>query len=459
MDAIHALSDHVVSTKFSGIPAHTIESAKKFILDSIGVGIAGSAGQWTRELIRCASRWGDGSDSRIFVRGTRLPCATAALINAYQIHNSEFDCLHEKAVVHAMTAVLPASLAIAERNGGISGQRLIEAVVVGVDIACAMGLGATSTMKFFRPGIAGGFGATAAVGKLLGFDQTTLDHAFGTLFSQTCGSMQAHEEGTMLLALQIGFNTRNAIHACDLAASGLHAPNEVLEGRFGYYALFENGSDLRPVLEDLGRVWRINELAQKPFPSGRAIHGTIEAIMRITSRHDVPVTEIDTVTVKLTPVASTLVGRPIRPGMLPNYARLCLAYCAARVLRNGTLRMSDFEPRCLADESTLGLASKLQIETIETQSTDAFAPSTVEIRLKNGHQLSETVTTVIGHPLHPMPRAMHIEKFMTNCAAAAYPMRPEAIEGLIALVDKLDAIPDVGAIMDSTTAAAPPDAL
>ena len=52
----------------------------------------------------------------------RLPAAGAAFLNAWQMHNQEFDCLHEGAVVHAMASVLPAALAVAETRGGISGR-------------------------------------------------------------------------------------------------------------------------------------------------------------------------------------------------------------------------------------------------------------------------------------------------------------------------------------------------
>ena len=65
--------------------------------------------------------------------------------------------------------------------------------------------------------------------------------------------MQAHSEGSPLLALQIGFNARNAVVACDLAANGLAGPQHLLEGPFGYLPLFEGDHDLGPVLGELGR--------------------------------------------------------------------------------------------------------------------------------------------------------------------------------------------------------------
>ena len=50
-----------------------------------------------------------------------LAAPAAAFMNAWQMHNQEYDCLHEGAVVHAMATVLPAALAAAEMRGGVSG--------------------------------------------------------------------------------------------------------------------------------------------------------------------------------------------------------------------------------------------------------------------------------------------------------------------------------------------------
>ena len=115
------------------------------------------------------------------------------------------------------------------------------------------------------------------------FDAKTLTHAFGIVYGQVCGTMQAHTEGSPLLAMQIGFNARNAVAACDLAAGGLLGPQDILEGPFGFYRLFEGAHDLAPVLRDLGRVWRITEVAHKPFPCGRATHGVLDGVLALTS--------------------------------------------------------------------------------------------------------------------------------------------------------------------------------
>src|SRR5438874_4192979 len=119
VDAIAAFADHVVRAQFEDLPGTAIVAAKTFILDTLGVGIAGSSGPMARELASMQETWGRGGAARVWGNGKRLPAPSAAMCNAYQVHNAEFDCVHEEAVVHAMSVVLPAAIAQAERAKGV----------------------------------------------------------------------------------------------------------------------------------------------------------------------------------------------------------------------------------------------------------------------------------------------------------------------------------------------------
>src|SRR5215470_15757866 len=151
MDAISAFADHVVATRFDDIPADAVRAAKVFILDTLGVGLAGSTGPMARELAVASDTWGQGEEARVWGSGIRRPAAAAAMCNAYQAHNSEFDCVHEEAVVHAMSVVLPVALAGAERAKKVRGTDLMTAVTLGVDVAAGLGVAAIQGLRFFRP--------------------------------------------------------------------------------------------------------------------------------------------------------------------------------------------------------------------------------------------------------------------------------------------------------------------
>lgn len=454
MDAITHFAEHVANRGFADIPDAAVAAAKVFILDTLGVGLAGSSGPKAAELVRAQALWGSGDDARVWATGERLPAPAVALCNAYQVHNAEFDCVHEAAVAHVMTVVLPVALAGAERMArrGIkraNGRQLLEAVVLGVDVAASLGLAATSGLRFFRPATVGAFGGAAALGKLMGLDAQRLQHAFAITYGQLCGNMQAHTEGSLLLAIQMGFNARNAVAACDLALRGFEGPANVLEGPFGYFKLIEAGGDPRRVVGDLGRVWRITEVAHKPFPSGRATHGIIDACLELRQRHELRAGDIAHVKAYVPPLVNHLVGRPPRREMPINYARLCAPYVAACALVRGTVGLSDFNAAAYADEVTQGLAQRVVIEVCDHGDPNALTPVEVEILLTTGERLATRIEVVYGNPAKPMTRSAHIAKFMANAASAAKQVSVEQTEMLVALVDDLEEVADATLIIDA----------
>jgi len=448
MDAIVRLAEHVVATRYDDLPTRAIAAAKTFILDSFGVAVVGSAAPCVALLIEAQARCGRGGDARVWVHGTRLPASAAAFINGYQIHNSEFDCVHEAAVVHPMAVLLAATTAHAERTKKISGRDFLTAITLGVDVAAGLGLGSKAPLRFFRPGTAGAFAAAAAIGKLIGFDVATLVHAFAITHGQLCGTMQAHAEGSPLLAMQIGFNARNVLVACDLAAAGITGPQNVLEGPFGYYPLFEGAWDLGPVLDGLGKNWRITEVAHKPFPCGRATHGVVDGILQLKRQHGFAAREVANVDCLVPPLTQRLVGRSARPDMAVSYARLCASYAIACALLNDTVDIADFLPNALADQRRLALAARVTLRTDDNPDQNALTPVRVAIGLENGTRHEIRVDEVYGSPARPMTRDAHLAKFRGNWGSGALPLAETAGDALVARVAALESLADVTELVD-----------
>ncbi len=441
-DAICGLADHVADFRYDDLTETAITASKTFILDTFGVAIAGSTGPFMGELVEAARTWGGDATAAVWGSTIRLPAPSAAMINAYQAHNSEFDAIHEHAVIHPLASILGAALAVADRDGGISGKDLLAAAAVGVDVSCSIGMGATETLKFFRPATAGSFGAVAALGKLAGFDRERLIAALGLQLGQIGGTMQAHEEGSPLLGMQLGFCTRSAITSFDLAARGLSGPRNVLEGRHGYYALFEGGYDLTAVFEGLGRDWRICGVSHKPFPSGRATHGAIDGLLKLREAHQIEAAKIESVQVEVPPLVHQLTGRPMVDDPGVNYARLCIPYVGAVALLRGDVVLADFKPEGLRDPETQALARRFDVVIRDVGDPNALVPQRVSVRLKDGYEHVADILDVIGSPANPLSQARHLEKFRRNWGSGKIPLDPAAGENLIAMVDALEAVED-----------------
>jgi aconitate decarboxylase len=442
-NAAELFAAHVTNVRLEHIPSVAIERAKVFILDSLGVGIAGSTAPGRAEILAAASRWGAGEEATLWGGGGRLPAPQAAMLNAFQMHCQEFDCVCDPAVLHPMATLLPAALAYAEREGGISGKDLLAAVAVGVDVSGFIGIASTQALRFFRPATAGGFGAAAATGRLAGLDAEGIVRTFGLLYTQTSGTMQAHVEASPALPLQVGFNSRAALQAVDLALTGLQGPRGSIDGPFGYLPLMEGGYSLDAVHAQLGRNWLVAGLAHKPYPAGRATHGAIEGVTVLRQRHGFTADEVAEVVVTVPPLTGQLISRPDIAEPLPNYARLCTAFVVAKVLQHGHLDLSHYRGRELTDARTHALASLVRVRMDSNPDPNALVPQHISVRLRDGRMLEWACDFMLASAQRPLTREQHLAKFRRCCTFAARPWSEADTEALIARVDQLESLGDL----------------
>jgi 2-methylcitrate dehydratase PrpD len=391
-----------------------------------------------------ARRWGAGAEAVVWGRAGRVPAGVAAVLNGFQVHCQEFDCLSEAAVLHPMAAVFSAAMAFAERRGGVSGRDLLLATAVGVDVASYLGIVSNQALRFFRPATAGGFGAAAACAKLAGLDAPRIAHAFGLQLAQMSGTMQAHVEASPALPLQVGMNARAGLQSCDMAEAGLPAPRFSLDGPFGYLDLVEGVYDLAAMDEGLGRRWVIAELAHKPFPAGRATHGVVEAILTLRAAHGFAAEDVEEIVVAGPPVLKRLTGRPDIPAPSPAYARLCMGYVAAKVLLHGRIGVEHY--RCeaeLNDPATHKLAARVRTIEDGTTNQSALAPQSVTIRLGSGEELRWACESMLASPTRRLTRAQHLAKFRRCWDFAEGTLPGTAREALIAAIDDVESLGDV----------------
>lgn len=445
-------AEHAIGTRFDDLPTAAVAAAKVFILDSIGVGIAGAAAPGADELLAVARTWSSGPQAQVWGRGDRLSAPSAAFLNGWQMHNQEFDCVHEAAVVHALASALPAALAAAETRGGISGRELIAAVAVGADVAASLGLASRSAFRFFRPATAGGFGAVAAAGRVLGLDADALETAFAWQLAQVSGTMQAHTEGSPILAVQIGFNTRSALQSCQLASVPFAPAREVFEGAYGYLPLFEGTFETDQVMRDLGRIWRIAEFSHKPFPAGRATHGGIEGVMALRAAHGFAADDVADVVIAAPPLIRRLVGRPPIANANQSYARLCLPYLVARVLLDGEIGLAQFSDAARADPRALALAANVRVMDDGNPDPNALAPQAISVRLKDARTFDWRCDAMLAHPSRPLDRSQYLDKFRRCLEFSAAPLPADTAERLIERIDALEHVPDVRSVVAEVAA-------
>ena len=384
-------------------------AATVFLTDTVAVGVAGSGAPEANRVLSAARRWGSGDAAQVLGTGAKLPTSSAAYVNAFQIHCQEYDCLHEQATVHAMAVVGGALLAVAEARR-LSGAELLLGVALGVEVAVTLGLAAGGGLTFFRPATAGALGASAALARLTQQSESGFLDMWGLTYSQLAGTMQAHVEGSVALPLQIAAGARAAVTSLDLLESGLSGPHDILDGPFGYYALFEEGGDLSSVVNDMGNPWRVTELSHKPFPTGRAAHGALDGLLQLAAEHSLTLANLSEVRVRAPALIHRLVARPSHDTMNRSYARLCLQYLVPKLIRDGGIDLTSFSEGALRDEEILRFGQRVRISIDEAADPHAMRPQTVEVDLASGQTVTQAVPHTLGSPESPLTQERRLAK-------------------------------------------------
>ncbi|RMF10428.1 MAG: MmgE/PrpD [Alphaproteobacteria bacterium] len=408
--ATEAVLSFLESVDYGDIPASARESSKTFLLDTIAVGLSGATEPASRNVWRAVSRWGAGNEAIPIGLATAFPVPSAAAVSAFHIHCQEWDCVHEPAVVHAMSVLTGALSAFVQANSAITGRDLVMALCIGVDLAARLGMATTAPLRFFRPATAGLLGTTAALARLSGFKGEQFADAMGLAYSQVAGTMQAHVEGSIALPLQVALSARAALTAVDLAREGLNGPHDSLEGPFGYFRLIEDGGDVESLVKDLGERWCIGELSHKPYPSGRASHAALDAVNRFVVARQRDLSAISSIRLCAPPLIKRLIGRPYKPGMSVNYARLCLPYLICRLILDGRLDGGSFCDAKINDPRIADAAGMVQVELDDNRDLNALGPQRLEITYTDGMREVIDIPTTKGAPGNPLSPEEQREK-------------------------------------------------
>jgi 2-methylcitrate dehydratase PrpD len=242
-------------------------------------------------------------------------------------------------------------------------------------------------------------GAALAVARLEGLSRAQMADVMGLAYSFASGTMQAHIEASVALPLQIGNAARAAISAVDLAKAGMDGPHDVLEGPLGYANLIET-IDLSHYTPTLGQIWRISEVSIKPFPSGRASHGALGALQEM----EVALDAVDSIELFAPPLIHRLVGRPYKAGAPMSYNRLCFAFLAPLMLRDGHI-----DPRL---EETIPELARMVTVTLDGNSDgNALAPQRLVVTMKEGSVTERKIAANLGSPDAPMSSAQSVTKY------------------------------------------------
>src|SRR3954449_3221319 len=447
-DPAWALARHVCRTGYADLPTSAVESARRDILDTFGCMLGGSGAPGIDELFAVISRWGGLAESRVLLRGVRLPAPQAALLNASMGHALDFDdTLDTGGSIHPGVSVLGAVLAMCDSLGTVTGKELLLAVTLGLDVSCRIALASTLDRGWHRTSAIGVFGAVAAAGKLLQLPPEQMLAALGIAYSHAAGSRQCILDGALTKRMQAGQAASAGVFSAVLAQTGFTGAHNIFNGRFGFFELYQpNGYDASVLLRELGTAFRGEALSYKPYPCGRPLHAAIDAaLVARVQLHVERAEDIAMVTIEADPAGHSdqFERGPAkrRPTQIVE-AQFAQPFLVATALVHGQVGIAEVDG--LGDPAVLALSDRIAGVAREGRTKGSVS---ITVQRVDGRSVTVEATAPIGSPGKPLTVAEFEAKFRDCAHNARRSLSDASVEAALGAIEQLEALPDARALM------------
>ena len=404
MDSLSGkLAAFIVRMNYKSLPPEVVQKAKHCLMDTLGAALAGSKTPEAMIAKRLAEKLSQKKEAILFTGKGKVGAMEAAMANGIMSHALELDDGNRFAQGHPGVAVIPAVLALGEKEK-MKGKDLIPAIVAGYEVFGRVGAGANPShfnRGFHTTGTCGTFAAAAAAGRLLKLNESKMVSALGIAGSQAAGLFAFMADGTMTKTLHAGKAAQNGILSAYLAKEGFTGPAYILEDKRGFYRAFSDTFHPERVVEGLGDKYEIMNTYVKFHASCRHSHPAVDAILDISARAPLQPQEIEKVNVYTYSIAAKLIdGKQVST---PVSGKMSLPYSAAVAILHGKVGLDEFKPSVLNNRAVHALMEK--IDVYSDPELDKLVPdhrgARAEIILKDGRKLATEILDPKGEPENP----------------------------------------------------------
>lgn len=444
----HALGAFVAGPALDEVPEVALVTAKRGIIDAIGVMIAGSNEAPVQILARTMGS-DDRAEAALLTSGRRVAAPLAAWINGTAAHVHDFDDVGVGMRGHPSAVLVSAILAEGQALGR-SGREVLDAYVCGYEVWADLVCRDPDYhhLKGWHPtAVFGTVAAAAAAARLRRLDADRARHAIGIAASQAGGLMSNF--GSMTKPLHVGQAAQAGSVAARLAAEGFTAAADAIEHPRGFLAALSPAGRVdrsRPV--EAGSAWRIaGGLNIKRYPVCYFAHRAIDAMLALREQHELVAEEIERIEAHVSRTHCDLLHSHAPTTVLE--AKFSLEFAMAAAVLAGGIGLAELSGGFVSRSDVQSLLR--QVHVVVTDETDpdmpGYAPyDYVAVRLKSGQVLlSPQIRRPKGHADQPLSSGEMRQKFLANCAFAG--MAGTRAEELLVALEGLENIGNINVLI------------
>jgi aconitate decarboxylase len=442
------LANWVATTRLDDVPRPVVARAKILLLDGFGCGLLGAHLPWSESAVAGVTAMEGEGESIVWGWEKRLPAPAAALVNATFIQGFELDDYHQFGPLHSEACVLPSVLATAELLGGVSGDRLLEAAIIGMETGprVGMALGGLSLVSrgFHCGAVYGPLASAAGAGRLRGLDADAMEDAFGIAATQASGLMAAQYEA-MVKRMHSGFAARSGLYAAGLADAGYSGIKAVVEREFGGLgSAFSGGEtlDVGALVAGLGERWEVERIAIKPPYSCMAgLHTSIDGIKQVLTRRRLSAKEVAKVNIGVSHAIYHHGGwRLERPAEVIG-AQMNIAYAVAVTLADGDAFVPQFTPARVDSDDVWDILDRVHLhwdEGLDDLGPDKRWTARLRVEFTDGSIEELEQEHAWGSVQRPMTNDETVDKFWRMASLVMDSTEAKRLHDLVMNIEELD---------------------
>ena len=417
--------------------------ARHRILDALAAMVSGSHLKPGEMAIRYAQAQGGVAEATVLTTDIITSAVNAALVNGMFAHADETDDFEPVTKAHPGSAVVPAALAMAEREGR-SGAELLAAVALGYDVCCrfllALGPDRVRASHRSAEGTSSTMGAVAAAASLARLDEKGMRYALSYAAQQVSGIWSwvrdaEHVEKAFDFS---GMGARNGVTAAIMVQLGFSGVWDVLDGE--HNALMALSSEPQPeeMVAGLGSRFFVTETAIKPFSVGYPIQAPLDAFLKLRREHGLNENNVESIVVRLPEDGARVVNNRSMPDVN------CQHIIAIALVDGGVSFEDSHSYERMADPKVRAVKERVQL-IADRELMDPAAPRSgrVEVKLRDGRTVSHFTRHAPGTKENPMDTQSVSEKARHLMAPVLGEARTEEV---IRQVNALEELDDVRAL-------------
>ena len=451
-----AAAGFVQSLHYDDLSEEALHIARRCILDTMGLYVAGLTEHSVHILIDDARDTGGRTDAALLGAGSmKVPAPVAGRVMGTAAHAHDWDdtqVSHDPAhvyglLMHPSAPPLTAALVMAQKVGGVNGKELLTAFHTGYEIACKISEWTKPDLYrrgLHSSGVVGTLGAAVTAARVLGLNREQITTTLGIAGSMASG-IRANF-GTMTKPLHVGRACENGITAALLAQRGYTADPQILDGHWGFSAVLGGGFSEDKLDQEFGNPLTMISpgVSVKPYPSGILTHQSMDAMRDLVLEHDLKVEEIE----RIDFFAANNIIEPIRYPIARNHlqAKFSMPALLAMMAIRRQAGRREFTDEFVGGHAMQEMQQRTYVhldQEIEAMGFDLIR-SRIEVTTRDGRKLVQWADERYrGGPSKPMTDAEVEEKF-SLCTEGLLdkPRQRHAIEQIWA-IDKTNDIDEL----------------